>query len=157
MPDNPSPEKAEAGELPSVQDQFKRFNWDWGNASVVKSTGSSCRGPQVWFPAPIWQLTTVWNLSSMRPDALFWPVWAPGTHTHCIDMHVGKTHIKCFKSFFKDLINLGAVWKIELSLHCYVHKLKVYLCLLSCWLSNPGPKHSWLIASPPPGCGGAHL
>ena len=32
------------------------------------------------FPEVIWQLTIVCNFSSRKFDAVFWPLWAPGTH-----------------------------------------------------------------------------
>lgn len=39
-----------------------------------------CR-TRVWFPGPIWQLTTIYNSSSRGPnDFFFWPFEAQGTH-----------------------------------------------------------------------------
>lgn len=39
----------------------------------------------VWFLAPTWRLTIVYNASSRGSSAVFWPEWAPGTqvaHIH---------------------------------------------------------------------------
>ena len=48
--------------------------WGLGDGSEVKSIQLFLQRTLVHFPAPKWQLTTIWNPSSRYSDALFWPL-----------------------------------------------------------------------------------
>jgi hypothetical protein len=72
----------------------------WRDGSAVKSSGFSLRGPV--FPAPLWQLTTVCNSSSVGSDAPFWFLLAlhsHGAHIICVvkNPHTHKTKVNLKK------------------------------------------------------------
>jgi hypothetical protein len=63
---------------------------------MVKNIGYSSRKTKqikisVWFWTFTWQLTTIYNGSSRRPNTFFWPLWTPGTcmaHRHTLRLNI---------------------------------------------------------------------
>lgn len=67
---------------------------------------SCAQRAQVWFPAPKWWHTSICNSDSSRFRALFWPLWASGTHMEHI--HACRQNIHASLHLYYRLTNI--VW-----------------------------------------------
>ena len=109
----------------------------------------SCRGLEVWFPAPTWKLLTVSDSSPRQLLPLFWPTWEKGMPMILTHMHTDKPIICigkiCFlwawwKRILSSLSPTSSVGQMclsfpSLTLHslgtCFYFHSKFRLCLIS--------------------------